>query len=403
MANFFKLTDSIFSFFSNRDRYNRMITPYKTSVIYEGIPSFIDPNNFKPYDIYETTAELYAVINLRGSLLASGRWIHKDKNGKLIENSEYVNFLENPNSFMNGNQYLMNLDQSWCLHGKTFEYLLKGFKSQQIPTDIKILPPDQMKIETTGYWFKQRSLDSMIKSYKYCEETIPSDEILYRWIANTNNPLIGESPLKALYMPLSNIRESYNARNVIIVKKGALGILSNSSTDSIGTKNVTQAERDTIEKQYHKDYNLNDGGKSVIITDSNLTWQPMSFPTKDLMLFEEVSANFMKIIDAFGLNINLFSREKGSTYENLSQGLKQAYQTTIIPLGEEYAMKYQKLFGIPENETLMLDYSHIAVLQENEKEKSEVLNNKANATQTLINSGYTLDEVKKLIPISEPQ
>ena len=238
-----------------------------------------------------------------------------------------------------------------------------------------------------------------LERFEYDKDAIPVDEMLYTWITNTENPLIGDSPLKPLHLPISNIREAYNTRNVIMVKRGALGILSSNSGDSVGSRGVNSKDRERIEKEYQNSYGMGDNQSNVIITDSSVSWQPMSFPTRDLMLFEEVSADFMKVIDNFGLNINLFSREKGSTYENLSQGLKQAYQTTIIPLGEEIAMKYSKLFNLKNGEYLELDYSHIPVLQENEKEKSEVLNNKANATQTLVNAGYTLDEVKNVIPL----
>jgi hypothetical protein len=125
----------------------------------------------------------------------------------------------------------------------------------------------------------------------------------------------------------------------------------------------------------------------------------MTFPTKDLMLFEEINDDFLTIIDAYGLNANIFSRQTGSTYENLSEGIKQAYQSTIIPEAEELAMNRSQLFNlISKGEWLELDYSHIAVLQENEREKAEVLEKKANAMKTLSELGiYEVDDLKQII------
>tara|TARA_R110000772_G_scaffold125404_2_gene232117 strand:+ start:259 stop:1476 length:1218 start_codon:yes stop_codon:yes gene_type:complete len=403
MAKFFNITDNFGFFLGGKKRYTKTQIPGQSQSLMEGQPQFINPDNFDAYDIYMTTPEVHAVVNLRGTLLASGVWKHykRDNNGDkvLVENSDFVKFLENPNALMNGNDYNFLLDQSKSLYGKSFEYVLKGFSSQQIPTDIKILPPNQMKIETTGFWYKQTKIEEIIKEFKYDNNSIPVDEIIYRRIPNANNPIDGESPLKSLYMPISNIREAYKFRNVIMTKRGALGMLTNQSSNSVGAIPLRDTERQRIEKQYQESYGTDDDQSQILISNASLSYQSMSFPTKDLLLFEEVNEDFMRIIDAYGLNINLFSRTAGSTFENLSQGLKQAYQSTIIPEAEELAMNRTKLFGMDSSkEWLELDFSHVPVLQENEVEKSQVLNNKANATQTLVNAGYSLEEVKEIIP-----
>jgi hypothetical protein len=117
------------------------------------------------------------------------------------------------------------------------------------------------------------------------------------------------------------------------------------------------------------------------------------------MLFEEIDEDFLTIIDNYGLNANIFSRSKGSTFENLNEGLKQAYQSTIIPEAEELALNRSEMFGLlQKGEWLELDFSHIPVLQENSKEKAEILEKKANAINTLIQSGvYTKTEIQQII------
>jgi len=403
MAKFFKLTDNLgFYWGGGKKRYTQTPTPQQTNTIIEGVPQFLSPDNWDAYDIFMTTPEVHAVVNLKSSLLASGAWKHykRDANGdkQLVEGSDFVNFLENPNPLMNGNDYNYLLDQSKSIHGKSFEYILKGFSSQQIPTALNILPPNKVTIETTGKWYKQTKIEDIISRYRYETDYIQTDEMIYRRIANSNNPIDGESPLKSLFMPISNIREAYKFRNVIMSKRGALGMLTNQSSNSIGAIPLKDIERKRIEQQYHDSYGTDDDKAQMIISNAPLSYQAMSYPTRDLLLFEEVNEDFMKIIDTFGLNINLFSQTKGATFENVSQGLKQAYQTTIIPEAEELAMNRTKFFGMDgKNEWLELDFSHVLVLQENEVEKTQVINNKANATQTLVNAGYTLEEVKDII------
>jgi hypothetical protein len=83
---------------------------------------FIDPENIDAYDIYSTTPHLWAVIQRRGDLLASGQWKHyKLVNGQKVEvdNSEIVNTLENPNPLYKGNDYLRLLNENKC--GKVIE------------------------------------------------------------------------------------------------------------------------------------------------------------------------------------------------------------------------------------------------------------------------------------------
>jgi len=203
--------------------------------------------------------------------------------------------------------------------------------------------------------------------------------------------------LNPLHMQISNIRAANQFRNTAMVNKGAFGILSSASHDVVGSQAISQKERKRINDQYNKDYGIDEGKGQVIITDANLNYQNMTFPLKDFMLFEGISSDFNRIIDAYGLNINIFSKEKGSTFENLAQGLKQAFQSTIIPKAEVISMNKTKELGMDSSvEFVELDYSHIPVLQENLKEQSEVLNNKANSIQTLVNSGISLEEAKEL-------
>jgi len=399
---FIKLSESFGFFWGGKKRYTKTPIPSRSELLINGSPQTINPDNFDAYDLFMTTAEVYAVIQLRASLLASGVWKHykSGKDGKKEEvlNSDYVNFLENPNPLMKGNQYLMALEQAYCVHGSTFEYPVKAHSLELIPSAIHIMPNKDMTIETTGKWYKQTKVDEIIKEFKYCKDTIGVDEIIYRHLPNSNNPIIGESPLKPLYMELSNIRSAKQFRNVIMTKRGALGLLVNQSSDSVGSISLESDERESMEKQFKDSYGIEDDQMQTVITGANMRYEAMSYPTKDLMLFEEVNENFNRIIDTYGMNVNLFSKTKGSTFENLSQGLKQAYQSTIIPRAEEVAMNKTEEMGMDgKTQWLELDYSKIPVLQENEKEKSEILNNKANATQTLINSGYSLDEVKDII------
>jgi len=391
--------DSIRSFFSqnNSRRYTKTRQLPEMTMLINGQPEWLDPETWNIYETYMTTPQLYAVIQRKGFLLSSGVWKHYDRNGNEIENSEVVKLLENPNPLMTGKDYIRQYSENKSLYGNNYEYLnkIQGF---DLPASIMNLPPWQIEIQTTGKIYKQTDINEIIKQYKLMygtkvNDTFEPSEINHIRIPNGQNPIKGDSPLRPLFMPISNIRSAYGFRNVIMNKKGALGMLSNSSKDDVGGMPLDKKERERLEKAYQRQYGIDDDQMQVLMTNASLNWQAMSYPTKDLMLFEEVDADFRNIIDAYGLNDNIFSKEKGSTFENLAEGLKQAYQSTIIPESEELSLNRTQLFGLQERgEFVKLDYDHIPVLQANKKEESERIERLARAAQIMSETGLISGE-----------
>jgi phage portal protein BeeE len=364
----------------------------------------LDPENINAYDIYSTTPHLYAVVQRRGDLLASGVWKHykaTSKGKELVENSEIVNILENPSPLYKGNDYLRLINESKCVFGNTYQYLIRPFKSAY-PSVINIIPAHDVRIIRSGKWFKQSKIKDIVNYYELIStgERIEVDEMIHTWIQNTKNPIQGETPLKSIYMPLSNVRLAMRFRNTIMEKKGALGILSNSTKDQAGHKNVTPDERTRIENQFHRDFGIHEGKQSVIITSNDLKWQPMSYPTKDFMLFEEDENDFSQICDAYGMKRDLFASTKGATFENQREALKQTYQSTIIPEAEEIALNHSSIFKLDgKTEWLELDFSHIPVLQENEQEKATVMNLKANAISQLQSANFENNQIQTILGV----
>ena len=127
---------------------------------------------------------------------------------------------------------------------------------------------------------------------------------------------------------------------------------------------MTPEEKKTIQKDWYKR-----SKDELIITESNVDWKPMSFPTKDLMLFEELSADKLAIIDAFGLNANLFSSERGATFNNVKESIKMVYTDTIIPEAQSMYNSMMKQWGLSGDYYLKADFSHLASLQEDEEAK----------------------------------
>ena len=404
--NFIPLANSLNRLFGN--------SRYTTNPQFNGVNilmnnsngEYLDPENIDAFDVYSTTPHLYAVVKKKGDLLASGQWKHIKVIGGVeteVLNSEIIKVLENPNVLYNGNEYLKLLNENRCVYGNEYKYLLRPFK-KALPSCIYVLPSYDIKIITTGKWYNQSKLTDIIKFYEYISrnnERIEVEDINHTWINNSKNPLMGETPLKNIYMPVSNLRLGLKTRNILMNKRGALGILANDTKDSIGHKSVGKEERLKIEQQYQKDYGLNDSQAQIIISDSNLKWQAMGFPTKDLLLFEEDENDFQMICDNYGIDRNLFAQDNKATFNNQSEAIKQTYQITIIPEAEEIAMTHTNIFGLNGvTEYLKLDYSHIPALQDNQKEQAEIIKLKADSIKTLKDSGFTTDQITTITGIT---
>jgi phage portal protein BeeE len=396
------------AFFGGRREYYNTPKPTGDSVIMMGEPEFLNPETWNAHNIYMTTPQLYSVINRRGYMLASGVWKHYQAKGdgqvEEIVDSPLVKLLENPNPLMNGNDHIRQLNENKCVFGNNYEYILKAFDSDEIPSGLTNISPTAVAIKTTGQYYKQTSIEDIIEYYEIREankvlDRLAPSEINHTKTVNGVNAIKGESPMTPIHMPISNIRAAYQFRNVIMTKRGAIGILSTDKKDASGAIPLTMQERQRIEEAYKRSYGIGDKQIQAIMTSVNLRWQAMSYPTKDLMLFEEVDADFRTIIDQYGLNDNIFSREKGSTFTNMAEGMEQAYQSTIIPEAEELAMNKSQKYGLIERgQFLELDYSHIPVLQENQTEKADALSKKADAVlklqQSLI---YSNDEIREIV------
>jgi HK97 family phage portal protein len=402
--NFIPLAEGLNRFFF-RNKYDKTPQQRGVTMMLNSEGEILNPETIDAYDVFSTTPHLYSVVQKKGELLATGTWKHYKKMGDknvLIENSDVLKLLEHPNPLYNSNDYLRLLNESKCLFGNTYKYLVKG-TFDKLPRCIYILPSWDVKIITNGHWYLKTDIKDIIKEYQIIssQESLEVDKINHTWINNSKNPLQGETPLKNIYMSISNLRLGMKTRNVLMDKKGAIGILSNDTKDSVGNVNMTTEETLKIERQYQEDYGHEDGKGKIIISNQNLKWQAMGFPTRELMLFEEDENDFQQVCDNYGISRDLFAQVNKATYTNQNEALKQTYNTSIIPEAEEIAMNHTRMFGLDLfDEWLELDYSNVSALQENSKENAEIVKLKADSIKTLKDSGFTNDQITAITGIS---
>jgi hypothetical protein len=201
-------------------------------------------------------------------------------------------------------------------------------------------------------------------------------------------------------MEISNVRASMGYRNVNLVEKGALGVMYNKSSDTSGRLALSQEDRLALEKQTQNETHGQFHGQSKVkVVDGDLGFLHTSLGIKENMLFEEIDADVKVFIDTVQLNDNIFSKEKSKIQANLLEGLKMAYQDGVFPFAGRFCSLLKKGLGLPDNEWIELDYSHLPCFQEDQKEKSEVDRRKAETVKIYVELGYTKEQATELLGV----
>jgi hypothetical protein len=350
---------------------------------------WIDTNN--AWEWFLTIPEFRAVVDKRASMMASNVPKLYDANGDEILNHWFLDMVKHPNPTQSWADVVYSLSVNDALYSNAFGYCpLRSMNQRNL---FVPLPSDKIQIQTSGKTLKQMDLNGLIDSYKFRYddgeiETLAVEDIIYLATMDGMNIVKPTSRIDALKYPLSNIKASYHKRNVLLENIGAIGILSAQNSDMGGAIPMTPEEKRTIQRDW-----FNRSKDEVIITESQVNWQSMSYPTRDLMLFEELNADKMAIIDAYGLNSNLFSSEKGSTFSNVQDSIRMVYTDTIIPETQQMYDAICHQLGLDkEGIYIEASFDHLPVLQRDELTENQALNSKVNTYNLLLQDGIISKE-----------
>tara|TARA_R110001606_G_scaffold25830_3_gene83782 strand:- start:11191 stop:12561 length:1371 start_codon:yes stop_codon:yes gene_type:complete len=352
------------------DNLMKMLTAQHNQFWGNTKPTWIDTN--KPYELYIQIPELRTVINKRALMMSGGVPKVCDLEGNPIDSHWVKDLIMNPNPTQSWSDVVYSLAVNDGLFNNSFAYCPK--RSFDIRNLFVPLPSNKIKIVGTGKYLDQLDTDGLIKEFQFWYDTQKKDIIQVEDMVYLNTPdginlLNPVNRIDTLKYPLSNIMAQYNKRNVILENMGAIGILSSKKSDMGGALPMTPEEREEIQADW-----LRRSKDKLVMTEADVDWTPMSYPTKDLMLFEELTEDKMAIIDAYGLSYYLFSQSNGATFTNVKEGMRMSYQDTIIPETKQmYATISQQLGLIEEGLYIKPDFSHIPVLQDDKNQEASTV------------------------------
>lgn len=369
-----------------------------------GVVSPVWVSTTDKFALYYEIPELHAVINRYAKMVASANPILVNDKGEVQKNNgnSIFKLIDRPSAMQSWGTMMYMIAVNKCVTNNALIYAPKGTFGalQLLPlafNNVKIVPTGKTLIsaETGSFIEKFQIPTSVVDSY----QDFSPEEVIYLTEPDGINLFNTKSKIESLKFPLSNLKKQYEKRNVLLVNLFSLGILSSENKDGISAMPLEPKDI----KQMRDDMKRRHDGE-IIITDKSVKFDPMTFPTKDLMLFEEMTADKLAIIDEFGLNQHMFGQGeggKGSTFSNVEMGERQAYNSTIIPDTEIIYDEFTKQLGLDrEGLYLVPDFSHISVLKADEKYIAEAMAKRAEAVAKINElTPLSQDEMRKLLGI----
>lgn len=345
------------------------------------------------FELYLKVPELRAVIDKRASMMQANTPVLK-KNGEVVEKHWLVDLIKTPNATQSWQDVIFTMAVQDGIYSNAFAYSPK--LSFDIRKMIVPIPSSHVIVDTNGKRLNAMDVEGLIDRFRFRYddgkiEPLSVQDVLYIMTPDGVNIINPKSRLDGLQLPLSNIMASYKKRNILLENLPTPGILSGGKTDIGGAIPLTPEEKVELKRSFFRKQK-----DEVIVTENPVTWTPMSFPTKDLMLFEEVKEDFLKIIDAFGLNMNIFSSVEGSTFSNVRDSIRMVYTDTIIPETQTLYDTIVKFYGLDKDGyTLQADFSALPVLQTDHEKESSIQKVKAETLKVATEMGIILTEDEK--------
>jgi hypothetical protein len=340
-------------------------------------------------DAYQKCAPVSAIINKKAQAFINGKIEILNSNESPATSSDakkLKKLLKKPNPLQSWSQFEAQAYIYQQLFGFTMWLPIKPFGFPNIDaTSLWNIPPYMLDIRESKELFFQpdaQIIQKIILTYKDTKtELNPQDiVILEDFTPNFTSLIIPQSRLKACAMPINNIIGAYEGRNTLINYRGALGILT-PDNDSDGTIPLSPKDKEDLQYDFSK-YGIRQQQWQVIISNAALKWQQMGYATKDLMLFEEIEDDIMRLCDAYNYPYRLLSSEKSASYNDVKEFKKFLYQDAIIPEANSFYEQINQFFGLEAlNLILKKDFSDVAILQDDINLMSSSRVNLSNAAQ----------------------
>lgn len=229
-------------------------------------------------------------------------------------------------------------------------------------------------------------LDEIVKHYELCRSgntlvKIPTYQVWHdrdgmaQFLGTTAaNFLKSESRLASAHKAISNLIAVYEARNVIYVKRGAIGfIVAKKDGGELGTQAMKPKEKEELLEELNGKYGFGDGKMPIGVTDVPVEFVRLNMSISELQPFEETLLDAITIAGLYGIPDVLVPRKDHSTFSNQAVAEKSAYCGTIIPMAKQFCEDLTLFLGLDKDGYYVdCNFSDVDCLQVGLKEAEEV-------------------------------
>lgn len=360
---------------------------------------------------YARCPPLAAVINRKAQAFINGTTMLVNSKGKPAEGGDakkIMKLLSRPNPLQSWKQFEALLYIYIQLYGFCVVMPIYPFGFEKLgvkeASSLWILPPHMLsgKEVTDRFWFKAQKVSDILPfitiKYKNAIDQIPTDNLfIFRdFTPSIESVLFPDSRVKALALPINNIISAYESRHELINYAGSQGILT-PETDTIGTIPMKDGEKEQLQADFKRQYGIKGGQFRYIISTAAMKWQGMGKPTKDLMLFEEIQDDIMRICDGYVYPSPLLNSDKGPAVANTKEFKAQVYQDAIIPESMDIYEQWNALFWLQDSPMkLTKNYDHIPVLKSDQVDDGQAALYRIQALQiAYLIDGVTLNQLRE--------
>jgi phage portal protein BeeE len=330
-------------------------------------------------DAYNRCPIVSAIINQQAQAFVNGKTKFYDEDGNEVKDGKTIDkvrtLLRKPNPLQSQIAFEAQIYVYLKLFGFAIVLPVKpaGFTKKYDASSLWCIPPNWLDWSASNERFDKyggTGLKEIVVTYNGTSTIFQIDDLIFikdftpQLITAGNALTFPQSKVFSNEMFINNIIGALESRNMLINYRGALGILSqDAGKGQFVPLAITPDQKEDLQKDF-KRYGLRRNQFQVILTGASLKWQQMGYPTKELMLMEEVEQSSIGICASWNFPPFILGF-KDATFHNMNEAEKHLYENCTKPDADNIYGTFGEAFGlIDQGIFLRKDYSHVAPLQE---------------------------------------
>lgn len=281
-----------------------------------------------------------------------------------IPNHPMKLLIENPNPMQGQAKFLERAIKFFYLGGETF---IHKIEIGDTPKELYCYRPDRCIVEFG------RDVDRPIASFKYQAgnvETIEPENILHWKSFNPMDEYDGLGRGMSLLGPAARVIDQNNA-----IKQWNYSLMKNGAKKDgafVVKEMLGDTEYERTKEALKAEYNGDSPGGYMLL-EGGADFRDFGNNPKDTDWLQGSKQTIVEICASLGVDPILIGFNEFSSYNNKSEAKKSLYTETVIPLLRELADELGQFLGLADSEFFYFDLSDIAEMQENIKEKFDMV------------------------------